>query len=171
MVSVVRSGHVTLVDPVDPAAANTRTRMSAAITETIDVDAPPEQAFDYVANFGHLDEWDPTFDSAVRTDTSPLGVASTFRVATEVAGNEVVIDYRITEFRRPERVVLVGHSSSFTSTDTIEFAPHGKGTTVTYHAEVDTEAPDWVDAVGTPLFKLVGKLSARGMRDALSDDA
>lgn len=144
--------------------------MPAAITETIDVEAAPEQAFDYVANFGHLDEWDPTFDNAVRTDTGKLGVASTFRVATEVAGNDVVIDYRITEFRRPERVVLVGQSSSFTSTDTIEFAPaEDGGTTVTYHAEVDTDAPDWVDAMGTPLFKLVGKLSARGMRDALSD--
>ncbi len=144
--------------------------MTAAITETIDVDAVPERAFDYVANFGHLDEWDPTFDHAVRTDTGPLGVASTFRVATEMAGNQVVIDYRITEFRRPERVVLVGQSSSFTSTDTIEFAPHDDGTRVTYHAEVDTGAPDWLETAGTPVFKVVGKLSARGMRDALSDD-
>ena len=146
--------------------------MSATITETIDVDAPPAEAFAYVANFGNLDEWDPTFDSAVRTDTGPLGVGSSFRVATSMLGNDVVIHYRITEFRDGEHVTLVGTSDSFTSTDVIDFAPGDDGgTTVTYHADVDTDLPDWVDAIGTPAFKLVGKLTASGLRDALADDA
>lgn len=166
--------------------------MPAATTETIEVDAPPEEAFAYVANFGNLDDWDPTFDTAVRTDTGPLGVGSSFRVATRIAGRDVAIDYRITEFRRDEHVVLVGTAASrssaegaervlrpagaqrgqaFTSTDTIEFAARGNGgTRVTYHAEVDTDAPDWLDTAATPIFAIVGKLSAVGMRDALSDD-
>lgn len=145
--------------------------MPAAITESIDVDAPPAEAFAYVANFGNLDEWDPTFDTAVRTDMGSLGVGSTFRVATSMAGTDVVIDYRIREFRRDEHVVLVGTADSFISTDTIDFAGRDDGgTTVTYHAEVDTDAPDWLDTAGSPIFKVVGKLSAAGMRDALSDD-
>lgn len=144
--------------------------MSATITETFEVDAPPAQAFAYVANFGNLDEWDPTFDHAVRTDTGPLGVGSSFRVATTILGRDVVIEYRITEFRDPEHVKLVGTSDGFVSTDVIDFAPgDGGGTTVTYHADVDTDAPDWLDTAGTPLFKVVGKASSAGMRDALAD--
>ncbi|MBY5162470.1 SRPBCC family protein [Salsipaludibacter albus] len=142
--------------------------MPAAVTETIDVDATPETAFFYVADFAHLDEWDPMFDQAERLDPDePLGEGARFRVVAEVANREVTIDYRIATWDPPHRVVLVGTAESFVSTDDIRFAPHDAGTRITYHAEVDSDAPDWVDAAATPLFKVVGKRTASGLRDRL----
>ncbi|HKJ54452.1 MAG TPA: SRPBCC family protein [Nitriliruptoraceae bacterium] len=145
--------------------------MAATTHETIDVDADVPTAFDYVANFGNLDEWDPAFDRAERTDTGPLGVDSTFDVRTSIGPSHVQINYRITEFDRPRRVKLVGTAESFTSIDVIEFRarPDG-GTTVAYDAEVDSSLPDWADSMASPLFALMGKLSAAGMRDQLGDD-
>ena len=145
--------------------------MSAAIHETIDVEVPVGTAFRYVADFGNLDEWDPTFDRAERTDDGEvLGVGSTFRVESDVAGSTITIDYRIAEYEPDRMVRLVGTSDRFTSDDRIEFAPTDDGTRIDYHAEVDTDLPDWVDALGTPVFKLVGTLgAARGLEDRLGD--
>lgn len=144
--------------------------MPTSITEHIDVEAHVTTAFDFVADFSNLDEWDPTFDEASRTSGGELGVGSQFRVRGGFGPAETTIDYRITEFDRPNRVVLVGEGDGFTSTDVIEFTPTDGGTRVTYNAEVETGAPDWVESLGTPVFKLVGKLAANGMRDALSLD-
>lgn len=142
--------------------------MPATVTETIDVAAPPEAAFHYVADFATLDEWDPMFDRAERIDVGkPLGEGARFRVVAEIAGAEVAIDYRITSWDPPRRVVLVGEAESFTSTDDIAFAPDGDGTRITYRAEVDSDAPDFVDAAATPLFKVVGKRTAAGLRDQM----
>lgn len=142
--------------------------MAASITETIDVQPPREQVFDYVANFGNLDEWDPTFDDARRVDDGDLGVGSTFVVRASVGPTELEITYRITEFDRPHRVRLVGEEDRFTSTDVIEFtALDGGGTRVVYDAEVDTDLPDLLDAMGTPAFKMVGMLVGSSLRDEL----
>lgn len=145
--------------------------MPTSITEHIDVEADVETAFDYVADFSNLEQWDPTFDDTEKTSPGEVGVGSRFHVKGGVGPAEMDIDYRITEFDRPRRVVLVGEGNGFTSVDTITFAPgEGGGTTVTYDAEVDSGAPDWVETLGTPVFKVVGKLAAGGMRDALTLD-
>ena len=143
--------------------------MSANIHETIEVATDPVTTFDYVANFGNLKEWDPTFEESTRVDSGPLAVGSTFDVRTSMGPAEIEIRYRITDIDRPTHVKLVGEADSFTSIDVIEFTPREDGgTTVDYDATVDTNAPDWLDALGTPLFKLVGKLgAARGLEETL----
>ncbi len=143
--------------------------MSASITEIIDVATPIEQTFAYIADFGNLSEWDPSFDESRRLDDGALGIGSKFEVATKWGPVELKIPYLITEFERPTRVRLVGTTPRFTSDDVIEFSelPDG-GTRVTYKAKLDTKLPDFLDVLGTPGFWLLGKVVGKSMRDKLS---
>ena len=145
--------------------------MSADITETIDVATDVETTFAFIAEWQHLDEWDPTFERAERLTGGPVREGSRFRTVMSAGpAGDVEIRYRIEEHQPPERLVMHGEADSFTTVDTITFEPIEGGTRVTYDASVDTGAPDWVDAMGTPLFKLVGKLgAARGLRDRLGE--
>lgn len=145
--------------------------MSADITETIDVAAGQEETFDFVAQWQHLDEWDPTFERAERLTDGPVRQGSMFRTVMSAGpGDDVEIRYRIEEHEPHDRLVLRGEADSFTTVDTITFEPIEGGTRITYDASVETGAPDWVDALGTPLFKLVGKFgAARGLRDRLGE--
>ena len=146
--------------------------MSADITETIDVDTDLETTFEYVANWSNLDEWDPTFETARQLTGGPVRQGTRFRTVMSAGpADDVEIIYEVTEHVPPKRLVMKGEADSFTTTDVITFEAIDGGTRVTYDATVDTEAPDWLDALGTPLFKLVGKLgAARGLRDQLDDE-
>lgn len=146
-----------------------RPPLSANITETIDVDTGVAEAFGYVANWQNLDQWDPTFERARKVTDGPVGQGTVFETVMSAGpAGEIPITYRIATYELNQRLVMEGRSDSFTTTDVITFEAIDTGTRVTYDATVDSDAPDWVDALGTPLFKLVGKLgAARGLSDEL----
>lgn len=141
-------------------------------TETTTVDTSQEDAFDYVADFSHLAEWDPTFVSSDRVDDGPIEVGSTFDCRMVVLDVQVPMALEITQYERPTRVVLQGRGHGFTTREEITVAPTATGgCEVTYTSEFDTDTPGWVDAVGAPLFSLVGKAAVRGLHDHLERDA
>lgn len=141
-------------------------------TETTTVDAAPADAFDYVADFSHLAEWDPTFVLSERVDDGPLGVGSTFDCRMVVLDVRVPMALEITEYERPDRVVLRGTGDGFTTREEISVAPtESGGSEITYTSEFDTDRPDWVDAMGAPVFTVVGKAAVRGLHEHLERDA
>ncbi len=141
-------------------------------TETTTVDASQGDAFDYVADFSHLAEWDPTFVLSERVDDGPLGVGATFDCRLVVLDVRVPMALEITEYERPSRVVLQGTGDGFTTREEITVAPTSSGgSEVTYTAEFETDKPDWVDAMGAPVFTVVGKAAIRGLHEHLEQDA
>ena len=50
------------------------------LTETIEVARPLEQVFAYIADFSHIEEWDPAVARGSRVNKKPLGVGSEFLI-------------------------------------------------------------------------------------------
>lgn len=139
-------------------------------TETTTVDGPQDHVFRRVADFSQLAEWDPTFVRSDRIDDGPLGVGSSFDCLLSVLDVQVPLMLEITEFDAPHRVELRGTGDGFTTHERITVAPaEGNQVDVTYFSEFDTDKPDWVDALGQPMFTLVGKSAIRGLHDHLED--
>jgi hypothetical protein len=78
------------------------------VQQTIHVKAPIEVAFDYVADFSTTEEWDPGIAEASRLDVGPSREGSRFKVLADFNGRKLPVEYTITAFDRPRRVVLVG---------------------------------------------------------------
>jgi len=108
----------------------------AKVQQAIRVKAPIEVAFDYVADFTTTAEWDPGITEASRLDVGPSREGSRFRVIADFNGRKLPLEYSITEFDRPRRVVLVGDGSTFHGVDEIRFESAGAGTLVTYTADL-----------------------------------
>jgi hypothetical protein len=78
------------------------------------------------------------------------------------------MEYRITEWDRPDRVVLVGEGSGVRSVDDIRFTESGAGTAVDYIADIELQGPLGLlqPLMGGPIRRL-GQRAAAGMRREL----
>lgn len=136
---------------------------------TIESIRAPAEAFDYLADFSSVAEWDPSAVSAKMLAEQP-GLGAEFEVVVRFAGRELPFLYRTTEFERPDRIVLRAESSAVVSEDTITVRarPDG-GSEVTYDADL---RPKGIMRLADPvlglLFKRLGDNAAAGLREKLS---
>ena len=84
---------------------------------------PIDEAFAYVADFANSQEWDPGVATAERLDPGPVGVGSRYRLGVRMGGRVAPMEYRISVFEPPTRVVLTGSGSGVTAVDDIRFEP------------------------------------------------
>lgn len=139
-------------------------------TETTVVDDRDQvKVFRYLADFGNLADWDPSFDDSRRLDDGPLGVGSRFAATMSLAGRSIDVEWTLTHYDEPNRVVLDGGSDRFTSQEDIRVEAVDDGTKVTYTGRFDTDAPDLIDAATKPAFFFVGKAAIGGLRRTLND--
>lgn len=140
-------------------------------TETTTVDAPQEDVFDYVADFSHLAEWDPTFVRSDRVDSGPIDVGSTFDCRMVILDVQVPMALEVVRYERPHRVVLEGMGDGFRTREEITVAPSDDGTVeVAYTSEFDTDTAEWLDAASAPVFTVVGKAAMHGLHRHLEQD-
>lgn len=108
------------------------TRLHERIETTLPIDA----AFDYVADFANAREWDPGVATARQIDGGPVAVGTRYDLGVRMGGRVAPMEYRIAEFDRPRRVVLVGAGSNVSAVDDIRFEPSGEGTVIDYTADI-----------------------------------
>lgn len=141
----------------------------ARYVDAIDLPISVEEAFDYFADFSRTAEWDPSVVEATRLSGGKIRLGSSFRVVVSFLGRRVPLDYRITEFERPSRLVLNGGDSSLRSIDEITFVARPGGTRVTYEACVELEG---IRSIADPfldlLFQRIGRLAMCGLRERLA---
>jgi carbon monoxide dehydrogenase subunit G len=135
---------------------------------TVPTPRSPEAAFGYMASFDNVARWDPGVIEAERLGSGQPGAGSRFRVDVSAAGRRLPLEYRITDFEPPRRVVLVAETATLRSTDriTVEAAAHGA--TVTYDATLELRG--WLrpfNAVLALIFRRVGDRAAAGLRREL----
>lgn len=106
------------------------------ITEHLETPLAPEAAFAFIADFANAMDWDPGTATSERIDAGPVGVGARYRLGVQLGGRIAPMEYRITTFEAPHRVVLVGTGSGVSATDDIRFAPAGKGTRIDYTADI-----------------------------------
>ncbi|HET9456049.1 MAG TPA: SRPBCC family protein [Candidatus Limnocylindrales bacterium] len=143
------------------------------LNERIDTTLSTEAAFDYVADFANSEEWDPGVETAERLDEGPVGVGSRYRLGVHLGGRVAPMEYRITEFERPRRVVLVGEGSGVSAVDDIRFAPApGGGTRIDYTADIRLGGLlRFAQPFLGGAFANVARKAADGMRRTLAERA
>ncbi len=106
------------------------------LRERIDTALPLELAFAFVADFVNAERWDPGVATSVRTNPGPVGVGARYRLGVRMGGRIVPMDYEVTSFDAPRRVVLEGHGRGVDAIDEIRFSATDGGTRIDYMADI-----------------------------------
>lgn len=97
--------------------------MSTTLRRTISVPGVAERVFGYIADFSNAAEWDPGVVEAHAVGAGPPRPGSEFELTVDFKGRKLVTSYEITELEAPHRVVFVGGTRVFRSTDEITVTP------------------------------------------------
>jgi carbon monoxide dehydrogenase subunit G len=107
------------------------------VREVIEVRAPLEEAFAYVADFSTAAEWDPGVVQSRRVNNGPPSTGATYDVIAVFRDKRVPFRYEVREYEQNRRIVLVGDSGKARSRDEIRFEPAGEGTRIEYAAALE----------------------------------
>lgn len=141
----------------------------ARYVATVSTGKSVEEAFDYLADFSSVSEWDETAVRAQMLGEHP-GLGTEFEVVVRFAARELPFLYRTTTFERPKRLVFRAESSTVVSEDTITFRPVAQGgSEVTYEADL---RPKGVMKLADPIlalaFKRLGDNAKAGLKRELN---
>ncbi len=136
--------------------------------ETIDTPLPIDDAFAFIADFANAQHWDPGVATSERLDTGPLGLGARYRLGIRMRGRVAPMEYRITTYEPPRRVILAGEGSNVAAVDEIRFEPSASGTHIFYTADI--RLGGWM-RLAAPFaggaFRKIAEDALGGMRAAL----
>ena len=95
-----------------------------------------DEAFAFIADFSNSMLWDPGTVTSEPVDSGPTSVGSRYRLGVRMGSRVVPMEYRITLFEAPTRVVLEGSGSNVEAVDEIRFSPSATGTHIDYTADI-----------------------------------
>jgi carbon monoxide dehydrogenase subunit G len=140
--------------------------------EQVETTLPIDDVFDYVADFANSQEWDPGVATAERLDAGPVAVGSRFRLRVRLGPRVGTMDYRISVFEPPTRVVLVGSGSGVSAVDELRLERLATGTRLDYTAEIRLSG---ILRLAEPFlgttFANIGRNAADGMQRTLEAQA
>ena len=140
--------------------------------EQVETTLPIEDVFDYVADFANSQEWDPGVATAERLDEGPVGLGSRFRLGVRLGPRVGTMDYRISVFEPPTRVVLVGSGSGVSAVDEIRLERLATGTRLDYTADIRLGGIlRLVEPFLGGAFANIGRNAADGMQRTLEAQA
>ncbi len=139
----------------------------ASYSTTIRTSWDLETAFEYLATFDNISDWDPGVNSAECVSDHALEPGARFDLELNFAGRSVPITYETISIERPHEVVLRAENAGIVSLDKLSFdpAPEG-GTAVTYDAQLDLKGPL---KLGAPILQLVFNRLGDAARDGLAE--
>ena len=142
----------------------------AIIRERIDAPLERDQAFAFVADFANAERWDPGVAWSTRVGDGPVGVGARYRLGIRMAGRVAPMEYQITRFEAPHRVVLEGHGSGVRAVDDISFTETPSGTRIDYVADIRLQGLLRLLApFAGGAFRRIGENARGGMQRALDD--
>ena len=135
------------------------------ITEVIETPMNPAEAYNFVADFAQIEDWDPSVESARPTDHAAIGVGKRYDIVVKFAGQRTRMAYEIVEFAFPTRLTLRGTSRTNVVTDTITFASCNGGTRITWHLDVSLRGG--LSILNTALYPFVKRPLSKLGKDAM----
>ncbi len=122
-----------------------------SVSRTFTVTAPQQAVIDYLADFGHAEQWDPGTERCTRIDSGPVRPGASWHNESKIAGIGTELTYTLEQLTT-NRVVFVGRNDSATSTETITVQPEGSGSVVTYRNDLEMHG---AAKLATPAMKLL----------------
>lgn len=105
--------------------------------KTLSTSLPIDEVFSYLADFGNADDWDPGVRSARKLDEGPVAPGTRFEIVSSFLGRDVTLVYTTVQVDAPSRVMFEGTTDAgLRSIDTLTFAKSGRGTLITYDAQL-----------------------------------
>jgi hypothetical protein len=140
----------------------------ATYRTTIDSPRSPPEVFDYMADFTNITKWDPTAVKAEALAGGEPGIGAKFSVLVRWLGREIPLEYEVTEYDRPGRLVLRAENSTTISQDTIKVVPSETGARMTYQARLKFKGfMRLLDPIFNLALKRLGDNAAAGLRREL----
>ena len=94
------------------------------------------EAFALLSDMRNASEWDPNVQDVQLLTKEPIRKGSKFRVTVTVAGRPQAMEYTVSQFVPPHKVVLAATTPIVSSVDTISLQEEENGCTVTYDADL-----------------------------------
>lgn len=138
------------------------------LQRTVESTAPPASVFAYLSDFTTTNEWDP---GTVRTEraSGDGGIGTTYHNTSKFLGRKTELTYEVVRHQPDSLFALRGENTSVIAHDTMEIAPLGSGSTVTYTADFEFKGLGrFVVPLLAPALKKLGDDAEKGLRDALS---
>lgn len=141
------------------------------LQETIETRLPVADAFDFIADFGNSEEWDPGTEWSQRLEDAPPKVGSRYLLGVKMGPRVSPMTYEIVELEPNRRVVLEGRGSSVEARDDIRFTPiTGGGTRVDYTADLELRGLlRLIQPFAGRAFAAVGDNAREGMQRKLDE--
>jgi len=137
--------------------------------ETVETPRPLEEAFFYTSDFANIEQWDPGISRSVRLKEEPVGPGARFRLDVAFGPFTTPMEYVVTLFEPPHRVVLEGEGDRIRAVDDIRFEATPGGTRIDYTADLTFLGPS---SLAEPFLRStlegVGRRAVEGLKDALS---
>jgi carbon monoxide dehydrogenase subunit G len=138
------------------------------LRERIETRLPVGEAFAFVADFGNAAHWDPGVATSEQIGSGPLGVGTRYRLGVRMAGRVAPMEYRVTAFEPPHRVVLEGFGAGVVAVDDIRFEATPTGTRVDYLADIQLHGVmRLVQPFASESFARIAREAREGMQRAL----
>ena len=138
------------------------------LQRSVETTASPAAVFAYLSDFTTTNEWDP---GTVRTErvSGDGGVGTTYRNISTFMGRETELTYEVVRHQPDSLFALRGENASVVAHDSMEIAPLGEGSTVTYTADFEFKGLGRLVApLLRPALKRLGDEAETGLRDALA---
>ncbi len=132
----------------------------------------PRNVFAYMADLRNFAQWDPGVKAVRQVKGSGGGPDAVFDVTVAGVGRDLTLRYVTEEHDAPRNLLAVARSLIFTSIDRITVEPDGKGSIVTYDADLRLNGVLRIGDLGLRLvFGRIGDRAADGLRRALGGQA
>jgi len=126
----------------------------------IQIDSPPEEVFDYVADESNLARWNSAVQSVRQTSPGPAGAGATYQMVRQLPQGRVENTYEITAFRPHEELTIKTTSGPTPFRYQYRFEPVGEATQLSLAAEVQTSG----------LASIAAPLLSRGMKNGVQNN-
>jgi carbon monoxide dehydrogenase subunit G len=142
----------------------------ARLIHTLEVERPLAEVFAFIGDFANAADWDPGVAGSERVGDEPISVGTRYRLVALFNGKRLPLEYTVTEWAPPRRVVLEGRGDRFYGLDDIRFDPTPSGgTRITYEADLRLTGPFRLfEPLMKRRFEETGRNAIEGMDRALT---
>ena len=130
------------------------------ITQTVTIDRPVAEVWDFVSNFENTTRWSRGVLEARQTSDGPLGVGSTLQTVVRAFGRRRTADYLVTGYEPGRVLAFTVASGPMTSRARFSVEPAGAGTRLTASGRAEA----------TGLHRLLAPLLVRTLERHSQDD-
>ncbi|UCC99777.1 MAG: SDR family NAD(P)-dependent oxidoreductase, partial [Phycisphaerales bacterium] len=140
------------------------------LKQTIRVDRPVRDVFRYAGDFENVEQWDPGISESKKVTPGPVGVGTVYNVLVKSGPWRIPMQYTVTEYAPPNRVVLEGEGKRIRALDSITFEERPNGTEVIYTADLSfSGALASAEPVMKGMLDRVGRKAIVGLEISLNE--